>query len=107
MPEQKSTQRHCDPSHCDQPTVRELTEKELAHLKEQTALHFRVLEVAHEKSQEVLNDRLGRMNEFREAMKDQAGQFVTRAEFVVVIRAFVGALVSLVAAAITLWAMFR
>lgn len=74
MPEQRSR------SSSEAVSLRELIERELAHLKEQTSLHFQVLEAAHEKSGEVLNERLSRMNEFREAMKDQAATFVTKTE---------------------------
>ena len=88
-------------------THRRSMEKELAYLKEQTALHFRVLELAHSKSDEVLNERLQRMNEFREAMNDQAGRFVTRTELNLVIRAVIGGLFALVMAALSVWAMFR
>jgi hypothetical protein len=60
--------------------MREFCESQMVHLREQTALQFKALEDAHEKSAVILDERLGRMNEFREAMRDQAANFVPREE---------------------------
>jgi hypothetical protein len=63
----------------------ELTPEEAKELRVSLAKHleFRIasLEKAIEKSEDLLNIRLESMNEFRDALKDQASTFVTCAEY--------------------------
>jgi uncharacterized protein involved in tolerance to divalent cations len=49
-------------------------------LRELILVKFDSIEKATELARSILDERLGRMNEFRDAMKDQAGRFITRDE---------------------------
>jgi ribosome-associated translation inhibitor RaiA len=44
-------------------------------------VHFSSIQTAIDKAETAINTRLEGMNEFRDQLKDQAGQFVTRPEF--------------------------
>lgn len=57
-----------------------LLEKEIAHLKELMFQHDKLTEIAINKAEETLNERLSKVNEFREQQKDIIATFATQIE---------------------------
>lgn len=55
-------------------------------LKEYVDVRFELLQRAVDKAEMALGTRLTGMNEFRETLKDQAGQFVTREELTLIMK---------------------
>ena len=66
------------PGSCNSIAMREYCEEKMAHLADRVELQFKAIDTAYEKASAILDERLGRMNEFREAMKDQASTYVSR-----------------------------
>lgn len=65
----------------EEPTNGRLNQAEIKFLKELFETKIDAIEKATTLAQENLRVRLESMNEFRAQMKDQAGTFVSRAEF--------------------------
>jgi hypothetical protein len=61
-------------------SLREYFDKRFDDLKAFMEVKFENIEKSTLLAQDALNARLESMNEFRSAMKDQAGQFITRTE---------------------------
>ena len=65
--------------------LREYMELHFRLMKELTELHFKLTKEKVEEAKVSMEKRLDGMNEFRDALKDQAGKFVTRAELLAMI----------------------
>jgi hypothetical protein len=74
-PQKKPTQ-----SGCNTVDQREYCEAQMAHMQERAELQLKAIEAAYRKAEIQLDERLAGMNEFRQAMGDQAARFVTREE---------------------------
>jgi hypothetical protein len=56
-----------------------MTDKEIS-LREYIDLRFNQNQLAIDKAEKLMSERLNSMNEFRATLKDQAGTFITRSE---------------------------
>lgn len=61
-------------------TLREYFEKRLDDLEKRVVERFASSESAVTKAERTMNERLNSMNEFRDALKDQANRMATRVE---------------------------
>jgi len=61
-------------------TLRDYFCTKLNALETKTDLHLMLNQIALDKAEEKMDERLLRMNEFRDTLRDQAATFVTRAE---------------------------
>lgn len=64
-------------------------------LKEQCDIRFKSMEIATSKFEDTLQDRLARMNEIRDTMKDQSSHYVTREELAALLKTQNGEIKSL------------
>lgn len=64
----------------DKSSTRVVTNGEFVSLKEHFEMRFNALDKALELAQKTNDIRLAGMNEFRDAMNDQSGKFITRIE---------------------------
>jgi hypothetical protein len=69
--------------------VKELLEKQIAALGDKTELNIRLNQETFTRNERIMDERLARMNEFRDALKDQAGTFVTKEEMAIRVAALV------------------
>ena len=61
-------------------SLRDYIERRITDLEQQITLRFTLNDEAISKAERTMNDRLNGMNEFRDALKDQAGRMATRIE---------------------------
>lgn len=60
--------------------LRDYFERCLSELDRRMSERFTLMDTAVSKAEETINDRLNSMNEFRDALRDQAGRMATRLE---------------------------
>lgn len=61
-------------------TLKEFLTNKIKALEDKMEMTFKLNQTAIDKAEVLMNDRLAGMNEFREALKDQANTFITRIE---------------------------
>jgi hypothetical protein len=65
----------------DSVSLKEYFEAKINNVEEETTLRIKNLERATDLAKVTMDERLARMNEFRDALKDQNQTFLTRAEY--------------------------